>query len=386
MAQDHICRNEPDDENSLLRRNCEDGVGVLDVLGYESEDFVNDHLISMLGAPDLVGDLNELFGVISDTLDDVLGPALNPLQAPIAEIKEFAKDKIQEAIEEELHIDIDQLKSFVTSPTHWLGVQSVSLELPGIGTQQLDLFAARDAHQARRADAPAGRSPHRTSRSRSRASARSPAPASRTTRSSTRSSSPPTATRSRRPSCCCSTATGLNDALGDILAARGDSRAPVVDLRRRRHGAGQRDGRPALGLGAVAALDRLRPRVALRRPPARSSGRQRGARRRQRHVPAVGVLPAAPDVHDALPRLGERQRAVPGARRRCPARTRVIPDAPAGDPAARRHDVHLRRRDLRRRQPPVHRQGRRRRVRRQSGSPPSTGIYKAGQQHPRRVA
>ena len=68
----------------------------------------------MLGAPrTIVGDLNELFGVIGDTLDDVLGP-LNPLAAPIAEIKQFAKDKIQEAIEEELHIDIDQLKSFVT--------------------------------------------------------------------------------------------------------------------------------------------------------------------------------------------------------------------------------------------------------------------------------
>ncbi len=138
-AQDHICRNEPNDENSLLRSNCEDGVGPLDVIGYESEDYINDHLISMLGAPDIVGDLNELFGVISDTLDDVLGP-LNPLAAPIAEIKEFAKNKIQEAIEEELHIDIDQLKSFVSSPTHWIGIQSVALELPILGTQQLDLF------------------------------------------------------------------------------------------------------------------------------------------------------------------------------------------------------------------------------------------------------
>ncbi len=146
MAQNHICRNEPDDENSLQRRSCEDGVGALDVLSYESEDFINDHLISMLGAPDLVGDLNELFGAVSDTLDDIFGPALNPLQAPIAELKEFAKAKIQEAIEEELHIDIDQLKSFVKSPTHWLDVQAVSLELPGLGTQQLDLFAP-DTHE-----------------------------------------------------------------------------------------------------------------------------------------------------------------------------------------------------------------------------------------------
>lgn len=139
-AQDHICRNEPNDEYSLLRSSCEDGVGPLDVIGYEAEDYINDHLISMLGAPDIVGDLNELFGVVSDTISDVLGPAFNPLQAPIAAIKEYAKDQIQEAIEEELRIDIDQLKSFVTSPTHWIGIQSVSLDLPIVGTQQVDLF------------------------------------------------------------------------------------------------------------------------------------------------------------------------------------------------------------------------------------------------------
>ena len=160
-AQNHICRNEPDDENSLLRRNCEDGVGPLDVMTYESEDFINDHLISMLGAPDLVGDLNELFGVVSDTLDDVLGPALNPLQAPIAEIKEYAKDLIKEKIEEELHIDVDQLKSFVTSPTHWLGVQSVSLDAARPRHAAARPLRARDAHQARHADGAAGRSPHR---------------------------------------------------------------------------------------------------------------------------------------------------------------------------------------------------------------------------------
>ena len=34
----------------------------------------------------------------------------------------------------------------MTSPTHWLNVQAVALELPGIGTQQLDLFEA-DTHE-----------------------------------------------------------------------------------------------------------------------------------------------------------------------------------------------------------------------------------------------
>ena len=71
---------------------------------------------------------------------------LNPLpQAPIAEIKEFAKDKIQEAIaEDELHIDIDQLKSFVTSPyASGSTCRLVSLSsCPASGRSQLDLFEA----------------------------------------------------------------------------------------------------------------------------------------------------------------------------------------------------------------------------------------------------
>ena len=36
------------------------------MISYEAEDFINDHLLSMLGAPDVVGDLNELFGDVSD--------------------------------------------------------------------------------------------------------------------------------------------------------------------------------------------------------------------------------------------------------------------------------------------------------------------------------
>ena len=323
-AQNHICRNEPDDENSLLRRNCEDGVGPLDVLSYESEDFINDHLISMLGAPDLVGDLNELFGVVSDTLDDVLGPALNPLQAPIAELKEYAKELIKEKIEEELHIDVDQLKSFVTSPTHWLGVQSVSLTLPGLGTQQLDLFAPEthtkldtlmalpaDHHTDQQVTLPGvGHDPqHRPQR---RGGVRP-----RAVRGLPQHRPDGEAAAARRPR-------PQRRARRHPGRARG-RQGPDLDLRGRR----QPDGQPALGLAAVAALDRLRPLLALRRPPALLLGRRPGlpgrlgrdaarreARRRQRHLPAVGVLPAAPDVHHALPRLGERQRPVPGARRR----------------------------------------------------------------------
>jgi hypothetical protein len=104
-AQDHICRNKPDDENSFSRRECEDGVGYIDTLvSYEADAFIKDHLISMLGAPDAVGDAATLLGELSDTISDIFGPALNPLDEAIDKIEDFAKDKIKEAIEEELHL------------------------------------------------------------------------------------------------------------------------------------------------------------------------------------------------------------------------------------------------------------------------------------------
>jgi hypothetical protein len=77
---------------------------------------------------------------VSDVLSDIFGPALNPLEAGVPAVKEWGKDKIKESIEEEMHIDVDQLKSFVTSPTHWLEVEAVTLELPAAGTRELNLF------------------------------------------------------------------------------------------------------------------------------------------------------------------------------------------------------------------------------------------------------
>ena len=391
-AQDHICRNEPDDENSLLRRNCEDGVGPLDVLTYESEDFINDHLISMLGAPDVVGDLNELFGVVSDTLEDVLGPQLNPLQAPIAELKEYAKDLLKEKIEQELHIDVDQLKSFVTSPTHWLGVQSVSLTLPGLGTQQLDLFAPAthtklDTLMALPAD-------HHTDQQVTLPGVGT-IPSTGLNDAAVFDAEQFAAYRNtvQTAKLLLLDGDGLNDALGDILGRAGDIKGSVSTYDA---DAGQPDGGSAFGLCALAAFDRLRSFLALGRPSALLLGgrpvlpgrlgrhaSRRGARRGQRHVPAVGVLPAAPDVHHALSRLGERKFSVPCARRR----SQLGPERPrrAGrDPRARRQHVRQRRCDLRRRRSFVHRGRGRRGLHRRPDRRPVP--HHEGSEHPRRVA
>ncbi len=149
-AQNFICRNKigsEADENSQ-RSLCEEGVGVLDNLEFTMDDFLHDHLLSMLGAPDALGDLLDAMDTIGVVFEDLFGPVLNPITAPFEELKAFIKDKLQEAIEEALGVDFDELKSFLTSPTHWLEVDSFTLNLPFIGqVVDADFFDPPLTHQ-----------------------------------------------------------------------------------------------------------------------------------------------------------------------------------------------------------------------------------------------
>ena len=183
---------------------------------------------------------------------------------------------------------------------------------------------------------------------------------------------------------------GLNAALGDILKAKGTIKGGVATY-------------PANGNLMTTQLYGYLPwlRSIDSDHSWRSDGRPRfcatedagcpsdGAQARpEEHDAGNDTFPLwescllRPDVRDALPRLGERHRAVPRPRRRAQRR----PERPgrAGRlAAARRHDVHQRRHDLRRRQPPVHGQGGRRRLRRQPGRR-AVPLHQGGQ-HPRRL-
>ena len=72
--------------------NCEKAIGATDVLFDELDPFINDHLLSMLGLPDFVGDAAQ-HSERWATPSTAAGPARHPLQ-PVkeagAEIKEQA--------------------------------------------------------------------------------------------------------------------------------------------------------------------------------------------------------------------------------------------------------------------------------------------------------
>ena len=57
FGADIVTPEDADDETEPAPHVCEAGVGVVDTVLWASDDFINDHLLSMLGAPDAIGDL-----------------------------------------------------------------------------------------------------------------------------------------------------------------------------------------------------------------------------------------------------------------------------------------------------------------------------------------
>ena len=126
------------DANSL-RAKAEHGVSTIDVVLHEAEPFITHHLLSMLGAPDVVGAIAHKLGQFSDFIrDEFLGPlhvVINPLLETIDEIKTAIKDMIKDMVKERYGVDVEELNSLLASPSSKLGLKSV-------GT--LDLFTSHD--------------------------------------------------------------------------------------------------------------------------------------------------------------------------------------------------------------------------------------------------
>ncbi len=140
-VQNDECGSKGADGLTGLRANCEDAIGATDVLVEETNDFVNDHLLSMLGAPDIIGVARGAIQDAMEALGKVLDVVLNPIAQPLSAIKDFAKEQIKKVVSAVLGIDVDQLADFIKHPTHWLNVSSVSLTVPIAGTLTLNLFS-----------------------------------------------------------------------------------------------------------------------------------------------------------------------------------------------------------------------------------------------------
>ena len=204
-----------------------------------------------------------------------------------------------------------------------MNVESVTLTLPILGPQTLDLFqpdtherldavdAALDDHHPIAADPDPG--PRRRLGHRARGRCSLEHDRVRAVPEHGRAGEAAAAERGRPE---------RRDQAGARRRGRRQAHRDDLDVRRRRR-AGERDGRRP-GRRDVAALDRLRPLVAGRRSAALRP--QAGeADRRPRQLPALGVVPRPAGLPDDLPRLGERRRSSgpPSATHLRPSRART---------------------------------------------------------------
>jgi hypothetical protein len=145
-VQNEECEHDgPDDTSSLLRANCEHGVGILDTLLEQSDDFINDHLLSMVGAPDLVGELRSILESISDVVEDIIGTItapLNPLREGIAEVKQFVNELIEDAVSDLLGLNLEAIRNVLTHANRFACLEQITFDFPPpLGTQTVNLFA-----------------------------------------------------------------------------------------------------------------------------------------------------------------------------------------------------------------------------------------------------
>ena len=141
-AQNFLCdgdaeEGETDEVLDTDRAKCEDGIGIFQVAGYtlgglndsDKPGFINEYLLSMLGAPDFVGEVVEEGGAVFLWLQDLLQsimPDIDFLDPLVADAKELVLELASEA----LGFDVELLSDFLKSPTHWMEVGSADIDVP----------------------------------------------------------------------------------------------------------------------------------------------------------------------------------------------------------------------------------------------------------------
>lgn len=140
--QNDECEHLGDDNAShdSARGQCEDGIGAVGVVIDQADPFINQHLLSMMGLPDAVGGLRGLLQEFSETIDDFVGPALNPVRLLSHELHEKAEDFVKQELSRRYGIDVDQITDFLDSPSSKMDEGTLDLTLPVVGPVSAQLF------------------------------------------------------------------------------------------------------------------------------------------------------------------------------------------------------------------------------------------------------
>jgi hypothetical protein len=131
-------------QNSAVCAACEDAIGMVDVTMARLAPFRETHIMSMLGAPDLLLAVQGILGGLAGNLQAVLNaqttPILNPLLETQAEIQQFFDDWFLTVIREVFGVDIVAIEEFTKDMNRYMCLDEEEFTLPQLGTVTIPLF------------------------------------------------------------------------------------------------------------------------------------------------------------------------------------------------------------------------------------------------------
>jgi hypothetical protein len=110
---------------------CEEGVSTIDVLLEQENDFINNHLLSMLGLPDLVGELRGAFDEATDAIRGVVCgvPVLNiPCRVILtteSAIRSLAEEIVEETVKEVFGIDMEAIEKLESNMGAFMTLEQI---------------------------------------------------------------------------------------------------------------------------------------------------------------------------------------------------------------------------------------------------------------------
>jgi hypothetical protein len=131
-AQNEECGEVGFGEGDQARANCEDGVGIFDSFLAQLAPLAttsDPHLLSMAGAPDFVGAGIEIRNELRDFIDGLIDFP-NPLETAQAELEEFLKEKINDALTDVLGFDPEKFAEMLKNPSSYMDPIHSPLNLP----------------------------------------------------------------------------------------------------------------------------------------------------------------------------------------------------------------------------------------------------------------
>lgn len=134
------------------RGACEQKIGAVKTVVFKTRGFVDDHLLSMLGVPDWLVYAKKItgsaFDFLSDIVDKIVGPALNPLRNLAATIENAITGFVNTKIREATGIDPEQLANYLRNPGQWMcGGTVATLKLPGLKAITIEGLFSADEHR-----------------------------------------------------------------------------------------------------------------------------------------------------------------------------------------------------------------------------------------------